>query len=144
MGLYEVPLSVSLLGFGMGTMLANFHMCGIMLVLRAVFNMLLRNASPRRPMCFRCLIFSLAGPCEFFNYFVLLPLRPDLWSMQCYILAFYVLLCLSCVFDSVSELFGETIRNMCVIVIECYGSVGGGSLLDRPCMVFQRMCVLCM
>ena len=25
MGLYEVPLSVSLLGFGMGTMLANFH-----------------------------------------------------------------------------------------------------------------------
>ena len=35
MGLYEVPLSMSLLGFGMGTMLANFHMCGIMLMLRA-------------------------------------------------------------------------------------------------------------
>ena len=34
MGLYEVPLSMSLLGFGMETMLANFHMCGIMLVLR--------------------------------------------------------------------------------------------------------------
>ena len=31
---------MSLLGFEMGTMLANFHMCGIMLVLRAVFNML--------------------------------------------------------------------------------------------------------
>ena len=46
MGLYEVPLSMCLLGFGMGTMLANFHMCGIMLVLRAVFNMLMRNASP--------------------------------------------------------------------------------------------------
>ena len=25
MGLYEVPLSVSLLGFGIGNMLANFH-----------------------------------------------------------------------------------------------------------------------
>ena len=25
MGMYEVPLSVSLLGFGIGTMLANFH-----------------------------------------------------------------------------------------------------------------------
>ena len=25
MGLYEVPLSASLLGFGIGTMLANFH-----------------------------------------------------------------------------------------------------------------------
>ena len=36
MGLYEVPLSMSLLGFGMGTMSANFHMCGIMLLLRAV------------------------------------------------------------------------------------------------------------
>ena len=46
MGLYEVPLSVSLLGFGIGTMLANFYMCGIMLVLRAVFNMLVRNARP--------------------------------------------------------------------------------------------------
>ena len=23
-------------------------------------------------------------------------------------------------------------------------SMGGGALLDRPCMVFQRMCVLCM
>ena len=50
MGLYEVPLSMSLLGFGMGTMLANFHMCGIMLLLRAVFNMLVRHASPRGPM----------------------------------------------------------------------------------------------
>ena len=64
MGLFEVPLSRSLLGFGMGTMLANFHMCDIMLVLRAVFNMLVRNASPRGLMCFRCLMFSLSGPCE--------------------------------------------------------------------------------
>ena len=45
MGLYAVPLSTSLLGFGIGTMLANFHMCGIIL-LRAVLNMLVRNASP--------------------------------------------------------------------------------------------------
>ena len=64
MGLYEVPLSKSLLWFGMETVLSNFHMCGIMLVLRAVFNMLVRNASPRGPMCFRCLMFSLSGPCE--------------------------------------------------------------------------------
>ena len=53
MGIYEVPLSMSLLGFGMGTMLANFHMCGIMLVLRAVFNMLV---NPMGPMCFRYLM----------------------------------------------------------------------------------------
>ena len=63
MGLYDVRLSMSLLGIGMGTMLANFHMCGIMLVFRAVFNMLVRNASTRGPMCFRCLMFKLSGPC---------------------------------------------------------------------------------
>ena len=38
-------LSMSLLGFGIGTMLASFHVFGIMLVLRAVFNMLVRNES---------------------------------------------------------------------------------------------------
>ena len=59
MGLHEVPLSMSLLGFGMGTMLASFYMCGIMLVLRAVFNMLVRNASPKGLICFRCVMFSL-------------------------------------------------------------------------------------
>ena len=64
MGLYEVHLSVSLLDFGIWTMLANFHVRGIMLLLRAVLNILVWNASPRGPMCFRCQIFSLSGPCE--------------------------------------------------------------------------------
>ena len=41
MGLYDVPLSISLLEFGMESMLANFHV----LWLRAVLNMLVRNAS---------------------------------------------------------------------------------------------------
>ena len=76
---------MSLLGFRMGTMLANFHMCGIMLGLRVVFNMVVRNASPRGPMCFRCLMFNLSGPCE-------------LLFLLCFIaswtrVVFYVLLC---------------------------------------------------
>ena len=40
MGLYEIPLSMSLLDFGMGNMLANFHVCGIMFLLRAVLTCL--------------------------------------------------------------------------------------------------------
>ena len=64
MGLYEVPLTVSLLGFGIWTMLPNFHVRGNMFLLRAVLNILVRNVSPRGPMCFRCLIFNLSGPCE--------------------------------------------------------------------------------
>ena len=53
-------------------------------------------------------------------------------------------ICLTCVL-SVCELFGETIRNMLgvVVVLEVF-SVGGGALLVRPYMVFQRMCVLCL
>ena len=64
MDLYKLRLSMYLLGFGLDTMLADFHMCGIMLLLRAVLNMLVRNASPRWPVCFRYLMFSLYGPCE--------------------------------------------------------------------------------
>ena len=80
MGLYEVPLSMSLLGFRMGTMLAKFHVCGIMLVLRAVFNMLVRNASPIGPMCFRCLICLICQDLvSNYFHFVLLPLGPELW-----------------------------------------------------------------
>ena len=55
-----------------------------------------------------------------------------------------------CVTDIVCGWFGETIRNMfgcgyyfVLNVIEVF-SVGGGALLDRPCMVFQRMCMLCL
>ena len=55
-----------------------------------------------------------------------------------------------CIFDSVCELFGETIR-MCLGVVAILllnvmdvFSVCGGALLDRPCMVFQRVCVLCL
>ena len=50
MGMYVVLFSMSSLGYGMGRMLASFHMCGIMLFSRAVLNIVVRNASPRRPM----------------------------------------------------------------------------------------------
>ena len=35
-----------------------------MFLLRTVLNILVRNASPRGLMCFRCLIFNLSRPCE--------------------------------------------------------------------------------
>ena len=108
MGLYEMPLPVSLLGFGMGTMFANFHMCGIVFFLRAVLNIPVRNASPRGPMCFRCLMFSLSGPCKllfFALFYYLLDLRCGEWNG----ISLYVLCCsvngsiwfVCCVSDSV-------------------------------------------
>ena len=55
-----------------------------------------------------------------------------------------------CVYDSVCELFAQTIRNVFGVVailllnvMEVF-SVCGGALLDRPRMVFQIMCVLCL
>ena len=63
-GQLEVPIFVSLLGLGIGTMLANFYMWGIMFLLRAVVYMLVRKVSQRGPMCFRCLMLRLSGPSE--------------------------------------------------------------------------------
>ena len=127
--MYEVSLSISLLGIGMGTMLANFYMCDIMLVLRAVFNMLVRNASPRGPTCCRCMMLSLSGPCELLFllcFFCLL----DLSCGECDVISLYFMCCsvtgsvclVCCVCDSVCELFGETI--LLLNVMELF-SVGG-------------------
>ena len=52
--------------------------------------------------------------------------------------------------DSICELFGETIRDVfgcgCFLLLNVMDvfSVGGGALLDRPCMVLNRICVLCL
>ena len=62
MGLYEVPLSKSLLGFVMGNMLSNFYMCGILLMVRAVLNMFVRNVSQDYVSCyFLNLVYYLLG-----------------------------------------------------------------------------------
>ena len=130
MGRYEVSLSMSLLGFGMGTMLANFHMCGIMLVLRAVFNILVRNVS-QEGLCVlgaRCLVCQdLVSYC-FTVFYCLL----NLTSGECDVISLYCMCCsvngsvclVCCVFDGVCELFGETIRKMfgcsCYFVVACY------------------------
>ena len=45
-------------GFGDGDYVSQLPYVWYYVVLRAVFNMLVRNASPRGPMCFTCLIFN--------------------------------------------------------------------------------------
>ena len=129
----------------------------IMLVLRTVFNILVKSASPRGSISFKCLMFSLSGSCELLVLLLFYCLF-DLRRGECDVVSLYVLGCsvnesvcfVCCVFDNVCELFCETIRNMfwCVYnlllnVMELL-SVVGCALLDTPCMVFQRMCVLCM
>ena len=144
---------MSLLGFGIGTMLGNFHMCGIMLVLRAVFNMLVRNASPRGPICFSCLIFSLSGPCELLFLTLMYCLLDliccesdviSLYFMCCSVNGSVCLVCLTVFVNCLVKQFAMCLGVVAILVLNFMEvfSVGGGALLDRPCMVFQRICVL--
>ena len=123
MGLYEVSLSMSLVGFGMGTILGNFHMCGIILLLRASLYMLVRNATSKGPMCFSCLMFSLAGPCCSVN------------GSVCRVCCVFV----NCLVKQFAIFLG-VVFILLLNVIKML-TVRGGALLDRPCIVFQRMFV---
>ena len=54
-------------------------------------------------------------------------------------------LCVECLTVFVKQ-FAKCLGVVVVLllnVMEVF-SVGGGALLDIPCMVFQRMCVLCL
>ena len=57
---------MSLFGFLIGMMLANFHVCGIVFVLSVMFkfNMLVRYVSQGGTKCFKCMMFGLSGPVE--------------------------------------------------------------------------------
>ena len=97
-----------------------------------------------------CLIFNLSGPCELlFLLYSLLDLR----SSECDVVSLYValLMCLFVLCVAWLTVFVNCLVKqfaMCVVailllnVMEVF-SVCGGGLLDRPCMFFQRVCVLC-
>ena len=61
-----------------------------------------------------------------------------------------LLMCLFVLCVACCELFGEIIRNVLGVVdilllnVMDVFNVCGGALLDRPCMIFQRVCVLCL
>ena len=128
-----------------------------MFLLRALINIRVRNASPRGPMCFGCLIFNLSGPCE------LLILLCFIASWTCEVVSVICYPCMFCVALSI-DLVVLCVARLTVFVnclvkqfAICLGmfviwllnvmellSVVGGALLDRPCMVFHRMCGLCL
>ena len=123
-------------------------------LLRAVLNILVRNASPRGSMCFRCLIFNLSGPCELL-FFTLFNSLLDLRSSECDVVSLYVVCCsvnvsvcfVCCVFvNCLLKQFAMCLGVVAVLLLNVMDafSVCGGALLDIPCMVFQRVCVLCL
>ena len=66
MGLYVVPFFCVFVGFWDRDYVSQLPGVRYYVFVKSILNLLVRNASPRGPMCFRCLIFSLSGPCELF------------------------------------------------------------------------------
>ena len=57
-------MAVSLFGFGIGIILAVFHMLGMVFVLSDMLYICVRNVSALLPRCFRCFMLILLGPVE--------------------------------------------------------------------------------
>ena len=112
-----------------------------MFLLRAVLNILVRNAGPRGPMCFRCLIFNLSGPCE---CVMLYPCMLCVALLMC--LFVLCVACLTVFMNCLVKQFAMCVGVVAILLLNVMDvfSVCGGALLDRPCMVFQRVCVLCL
>ena len=63
LGLYEVPLYMSLVGFGMGTVGQLPYVWYYVGVMRSFLHTR-GECESKRVYVFRCLMFSLSGPCE--------------------------------------------------------------------------------
>ena len=86
-------------------------------------------------------------------YFVVLSLGPEFG--ECYGISLYFVRCcvgvsvclVCCVFvNCLVKQFAMCLGVDAILLLNVMDvfSVGGGALLDRPCMVFQRMCLLCL
>ena len=79
----------------------------------------------------------------------------DLTSSECGVVSLYVVCCsvnvsvffVCCVFvNCLVKQFAMCLGVVAILLLNVMDvfSVCGGALLDRPCMVFQRVCVLCL
>ena len=120
------------------------------------FNMLVRNASPRGYMCFRCLMVSMSGPCE------LLFLLCCIASWICVVVSVMLYPCIVCVallmdmavlcvvacftvfVNCLIKQFSICLGIVVILLLNVMDvfSVCGGALMDRPCMIFQITCML--
>ena len=66
-------------------------------------------------------------------------------SLLMYMFVLFVA-CLTVIVNCLVKQFAMCLGVLTVLFCEAMDvfSVGGGALLDRPCMVFHRMCVLCL
>ena len=154
MGLCELPRFVSLFGLGMGMMFASFQVCGMMLWFNDMLSSFVRYASPRGPMCLRCLMFMLLGPvellfllcciaswtCLMVNVMVCVcSLRIFLSVMRFDLFVFRVSVFVNCLLNAFAISLGVVAVLLLNVIVLFLGCVG--FLFERPLMVFQSVCV---
>ena len=129
----------------------------MMLLFSDMLYMLVRYASPSGPMCLRCLMLTLSGSVE-----LLFLLRfIDTWTcvvvsvmlVVCSLSVFlsmclfvWCVLCLTVLVNCLLNTFGICVGEVnvfslkvMVLFLDCVAI-----LLASPCIVFQRVCVLCL
>ena len=88
--------------------------------------------------------------CYVYFFYSLLDLRSSVCVMLCVALLMCLfVLCVACLTVFVNCLVKQFAMCLGVVAILLLNvmdvfSVCGGALLDRPCIVFQRVCVLCL
>ena len=126
-----------------------------MLLFSDMLYMLVRYASPSGPICFRSLMLTLSGPVEFLLYFiatwtcVVVSVMLVFCSFNVFLsMCLFVLciLCLTVLVNCLLNVFAICVAEVCVFSLKVMVLflVCVGVLLARPCIVFQRVCVLCL
>ena len=69
------------IGFWDGDYVSQLPCVRYYVFVKSSLNLLVRNASPRRPMCFRCMMFVCQDPVSCYLYFDLLSRGPELWCV---------------------------------------------------------------
>ena len=101
-----------------------------MLLFSDVLYMLVRYASPRGPMCLRCLMLTLSGPVELF-------LLCFIAAWTCVVVSVRLVVCSMSVF--LNYIYIYVCFSLKVMVF-----LGCVFLLVNPYIVFQIVCVLCL
>lgn len=148
-------MEVSLLGLGIGIILASFQFFGIMFELSAKLYMAVRYPIASEPKCLRCLMFMLSGPDELLFLDALIAaivcsvvivkcVVGSLWVYRSIVLLFACVVCLTtfvyCLLNSMAFcLFVLAILLWKVMVVL---GVGVSFLLFSAASVFQSLCEL--
>ena len=122
-----------------------------MLLFSDMLYMLVRYASPSGPMCLRCLMLTLSGPVKLLcslcfiatGTFVVVSVVLIVCRL-CVFLSMYVL-CLIVLVYCLLNAFAICVGEVSVFSLKVMVFLGCvGVLLASPCIVFQRVCVLCL